>query len=161
MPVLTDNLADEIKGLTASIHAMREDCAGWKGAVETELQLIRTLGKWILAAFTSIVIVALTGGAGLIWQAGALSAEVRLNAVQLEKRVDKVEGKIDRVQEQAEKRIDKLEGKIDRVQEQVTQLDKRMDKLEGKMDRVQEQVTQIDKRFDRLEAKLDQVLKAK
>jgi predicted nuclease with TOPRIM domain len=97
----------------------------------------------------------------LIWQAGALSAEVRLNAVQLEKRVDKLEGKIDRVQEQVEKRVDKLEGKIDRVQEQVTQLNKRMDKLEGAMDRVQEQVTQIDKRFDRLEAKLDQVLKAK
>jgi Skp family chaperone for outer membrane proteins len=140
MPVLTDNLDDEIKGVAASIHAMREDFAGWKGAVETELQLIRTLGKWILAAFTSIAVVALTGGAGLIWQAGALSAEVRLNAVQLEKRVDKLDGKMDRVQEQVEKRVDKLDGK---------------------MDRVQEQVTQIDKRFDRLEAKLDQVFKAK
>jgi chaperonin cofactor prefoldin len=165
MPVLTDTLADEIKGLTASMHGMREDFAGWKGAVETELHLIRTLGKWILAAFTSIAIVALTGGAGLIWQGGALSAEVRLHAVQLEKRVDKLEGKMDSLSAevrlnavQLEKHVDKLEGKIDRVQEQA---EKRMDKLEGKIDRVQEQVSQIDKRFDRLEAKLDQVLKAK
>jgi hypothetical protein len=84
MPVLTDTLADDIQGLMASMHAMREDFASWKGAVETELHVIRTLGKWILAAFTSIAMVALTGAAGLIWQAGTLSAEVRLNAIQVE-----------------------------------------------------------------------------
>jgi hypothetical protein len=91
MPVLTDSLAEDITGLTASIHALREDFAGWKGSIETELNLIRTLGKWILAAFTSIAIVALTGAGGLIWCAATLSSEVKHQGV----RIDKLEAKLD------------------------------------------------------------------
>ena len=107
MPVLTDTLADDIKGLTASVNGLREDFAGWKGSVETELSLIRTLGKWILAAFTSIAIVALTGAGGLIWSAATLSGEVKHQGGRLEK----IEVKLDKV----DQRLDQVERRFDRV----------------------------------------------
>jgi hypothetical protein len=121
MPVSTDSLADDIKGLRATMHAMREDFAGWKGSVETELNLIGTLGKWILAAFTSIAIVALTGAGGLIWSAAIVHADVKNQGI----------------------RLDKLEGRFDRLDQKVDQLDKRLDKTDAKLDLIMQRLDQV------------------
>jgi hypothetical protein len=58
---------------------------------------------------------------GLIWQAGGLSTEVRVNAVQLEKRMDRLELAVDKRIERVETRIDRLEAKIDTRFDQIIQ----------------------------------------
>jgi hypothetical protein len=118
MPVATDTLAEDIKGLTASMHAMREDFAGWKGSVETELNLIRTLGKWILAAFTSIAIVALTGGGGLIWSAATLSSEVKHQGV----RIDKLEAKVDRLEQKVDQGFGQINQQLGLISQRLDQV---------------------------------------
>jgi len=121
MPVQTDHLADEIKDLAASVNGLRADFAGFKRSVEKELQLTRTLGKFVAGFLVAIVASAF----GLAWQAGALSAEVKLNAVQLEKRMDKLEA-----------RFDKLEAKVDQrfgqVDQQLGQIIQRLDQVVAK-----------------------------
>jgi len=134
VPVQTDHLADEIKGLTDSVNDLRADFAGFKGSVEKELQLTRTLGKWILAAFTSIAIVALTGAGGLIWSAAVLSNEVKHQSV----RLDKIELRLDKM----DQRLDKMDQRFDRLDQQVIQLDKRMDKTDAKLDLILQRLDQ-------------------
>jgi predicted nucleic acid-binding Zn-ribbon protein len=111
MPVQTDHLADEIKDLTASVIGLRTEFAGFKGSVETELQLTRTLGKFVAGFLVAIVASAF----GLTWQAGALNAEVKLNAIQLEKRMDKLEAKVDQRFGQIEQQLGQIVQRLDQV----------------------------------------------
>jgi outer membrane murein-binding lipoprotein Lpp len=131
MPVETDHLADEIKDLTASVNHVRADFAGFKGSVERELQRVRTLGKFVAGVLVAIMASSL----GFAWQAGALSMEVRMSAVHLEKRMDKLET-----------RFDKLEAKVD-------QLETRFDKLDAKVDHIEQQLGLILQRLDPAAAK--------
>jgi hypothetical protein len=89
--VTAEHVAEDTRDLAVALNGLRTEFAGFKGSVEKELQLIRTLGKFVAGFLVAIVISTF----GLAWQAGGLTTEVKLNAAQLEKRMDKLEAKVD------------------------------------------------------------------
>jgi hypothetical protein len=91
-------VATEVKTLAASVNSLQAESAGFKAAVSKDLWWVRAIGAGLIA----ILLWAVKEGYNLSYQAGTLSSEVRLNALQIEKRFD-----------QLEKRMDKHEAKID------------------------------------------------
>jgi hypothetical protein len=98
MPVLTDTLAEDIKGLTASMHTLREDFAGFKA----DMRLVR----WVGTFFAGILVVLVGAAITLSWGASALNSEVKQQGV----RLDKVEGKLDLILQRLDQVVPKKGG---------------------------------------------------
>ncbi|HKI19676.1 MAG TPA: hypothetical protein VKA15_17445 [Isosphaeraceae bacterium] len=114
MPVLTDTLADDIKGLTASVNGLRTDFAGFKGSTETQLKIIVGLARWVAAGFAGGVLTVAVGAGGVIWAASALHSKVEQQGVRLDK---------------VDQRLDQVERRFDRVDQQLGQIIQRLDQV--------------------------------
>jgi hypothetical protein len=89
--VPADHVIQEVANLRQSYQNVAvdiRDLASAQAAVRAEVRLAWKIGL-VLAAFV------LPSLLGLAWQAGALSTEVRVNAMQLEKRMDRLETAVD------------------------------------------------------------------
>ncbi len=130
MPVLTDQLAEEIKDLTTSVNGLRTDFAGFKASVDTQLAFV----KWVGTVFTAVLIMIVTGTGGLIWSASALHSKVE----QQDGRLDKIEGRLEKI-EQQDGRLDKIEGRLEKIDQQF-----------GRFDKIEQQLGQLILNVDRI-----------
>jgi archaellum component FlaC len=117
MPVLTDQLAEEIKGLTTSVNGLRTDFAGFKASTETQLKTIVGIGRWVAASFAGGVLTIAVGAAGVIWAASALHSKVEQQGVRLDK---------------VEQRLDKVDQQLGQVNQQLGQIIQRLDQVAPK-----------------------------
>jgi predicted RND superfamily exporter protein len=110
MPTETDvKLAEDLADFRVEVErrfgALETTVAGFRSGVETELRIIRKLGTWILGAALGIVAAMVTGAATVAWSASAVVADVKHQG----ERIDKLEGRMERV----EKRLDGMDAKLD------------------------------------------------
>jgi hypothetical protein len=113
-----EQLADEIKGLAASvkeldkgfttgINDLRTEFAEFKGEVKKDLRWIFVIGCGLIAFLAWGV----KKGFDLSYEAGALTTRVAANAVQAKDRFD-----------QLEKRMDKTDAKVDLILQRLDQV---------------------------------------
>ncbi|MFI5458965.1 MAG: hypothetical protein ACHRXM_26350 [Isosphaerales bacterium] len=124
-----DHLAGDVERLWASDRQLAVDIRGLSSGlsdVKTELRLAWRIGAGLLAFLGSVVLLLGGGAFAVAWQGGALISELKSNAVQFEKRMDRLEVAV-------EKRIEKVEARIDRLE---AKLDTRFDQLIQRLDQV-------------------------
>ncbi len=92
------DLVDRLDRLDDHLMGLRSDYAGFRGAVETELRIIRKLGTWLLGGVFGAVAALITGAATIGWSASAVVSEAKHQAARidgLERRMDRLDGRLD------------------------------------------------------------------
>lgn len=128
----TESLATDFRDSSRDFVQFREDFAGFKGRIETQLSLVRWVGTFIAAMLFSLV----GSGVWLTWHASALN--------------QRVEG-LERTTLKVVDRQDKLEQATHRVVD-------RQDKLEQAMIMVVDRLEQLERTTTRIADRLDQTL---
>ncbi len=102
------------KEVNADLGELRAEFAGFRGRVETELGLFRSIAKGIADKLVALIVAVFVGMAGVIggafvvgWQLSALNSEVKVQGSRLDdlKSESKAHGE----------RLDKIEGKLDAI----------------------------------------------
>ena len=115
-------LADEVKGLAASVNDLRSDFRVFERSVEKELKIIRWLG-----VFFSAILLAVVGGSGrMVWAAATLTAEVKYQGV----RLDKVDQRLDKV----DQRLEKIEQQLGQQATNLTQVNQQLGLIFQRLD---------------------------
>jgi DNA repair exonuclease SbcCD ATPase subunit len=98
-----EQLADEIKGLAASVKELDRGQA----SIQTDLKWIKGIG-WFIAA---LLIAGIGGGGTVIWRASDLSSEVKHQG----ERLDKLETKVDRLETKVDQGFGQIMQRLDQV----------------------------------------------
>ena len=100
--------------VTQQLSELREDFAGFRGAVQTELGFIRKLGDRFLGIGVAIVGTMILGAASIAWAASTVVSDVRHHG----ERIDKVEAQL----ETTGKRIDRIDDRLETMGKQLETL---------------------------------------
>jgi prefoldin subunit 5 len=145
-------ITESIKGLSGDVNQLRADFASFKGSINKELWYVR----WIGGSLAALVLPSLMG---LAWQAGALSTEVRVNAVHVKERFEQFEKNVGQRFDQFEKNVGQ---RFDQFEKRMEKSEARIDKLEAKLEaRIDKLEAKLDQRFDAIMQRLEQVVPKK